>query len=391
MHLPPPVDPLKIVIDENIPFGREAFGTLAAVVSLPGRAIEPKVVRDAEILVVRSVTQVDAALLQHSAVQFVGTATAGCDHIDRDYLEKNHILFASAEGANANSVAEYVLAALLMRARETETPLRGLSLGIIGVGHIGTRVAEKAAAIGMDIILNDPPLRRKTGFACYRSFKEACEADFITLHVPLIQEGPDTTRNLFDEAAIEKLSPETLVVNTSRGEVVDNAAFLRAVIRERLAPPVFDVWENEPAINWAFLRQSGISTPHIAGYSLDGKIAGTRQIYEALCAALGVLPAWTSRASSLPAAPLIELDAANRDDLDILSGLTAQAYDLAGDVRRFKAVLTLPFEGRPAAFDQLRKTYPPRREFQSAQLNVRHAAPALLSQISGLGFKPVSA
>ncbi len=382
---------MKIVIDENIPFGKDAFGTLAEVVSLPGRAIGPESVRDAVVLVVRSVTKVDAALLQHSAVQFVGTATAGSDHIDRDYLEKKRILFASAEGANANSVAEYVVAALLMRARETGTPLRGLSLGIVGVGHIGTRVAEKAAALGMEIILNDPPLRRKTGQVCYRSLKEVCEADFITLHVPLIQEGPDRTLHLFDEAAIEKLSPETLVVNTSRGEVVDNAAFLRAVIHGRLPAPVFDVWENEPAINWAFLRQSGISTPHIAGYSLDGKIAGTRQIYETLCAALGVLPVWTSRASSLPAAPLIQLEAANRDDLDILSELTAQAYDLAGDVRRFKAVLTLPFEARPAAFDQLRKTYPPRREFQSAQLTVRHATPVLLSQISGLGFNPAGA
>lgn len=381
---------MKIVIDENIPFGKEAFGALAEVVSLPGRAIEPKVLRDAEVLVVRSVTNVDAALLQHSAVQFVGTATAGCDHIDRDYLEKNHILFASAEGANANSVAEYVVAALLMRARETGTPLRGLSLGIIGVGHIGTRVAKKAAALGMDILLNDPPLRRKTGLACYKSFREACEADFITLHVPLILEGPDATRHLFDETAIAALSPETVVINTSRGEVVDNAAFLRAVIRERLPAPIFDVWENEPAINWAFLRQAGIFTPHIAGYSLDGKIAGTRQIYETFCAALGVPPTWTPRDSALPGAPLIPLDAANRDDLDILSDLTAQAYDLRGDVKRFEAVLALPFEARPEAFDQLRKTYPPRREFQSAQLTVRHAAPTLLSQISGLGFKPAA-
>jgi len=380
---------LKIVIDENIPFGREAFGKLGSVVALPGRAISPEGIQDATVLVVRSITPVNAALLQGSAVQFVGTATAGCDHIDQGYLKKNHILFASAAGANANAVAEYVLCALLMHARKHGTPLKGKSLGIIGVGHIGQLLAQKAMSIGMVVILNDPPLQRRSGKRCYRPFQEACDADFVSLHVPLNDHGPDTTRHLLNQETLSALNPQTVLVNTSRGEVIDQAALLKQIKAERLAPPILDVWADEPAIDWDLVQAVEIGTPHIAGYSLDGKIAGTKIIYETVCAALGVMPTWTTPSLMLPQPPPVQIDTDAADALTTLSDLTGRAYHLSGDVARFMGLLDLPCDARPAAFDRLRKTYPPRREFQCMPLSLRGENPERLQQIQGLGFKPV--
>lgn len=380
---------MKIVIDENIPFAREAFGKLGSVVALPGQAISPEVIREASVLVVRSITSVDATLLQGSTVQFVGTATAGCDHIDQEYLKKNKILFASAAGANANSVAEYVISALFLHAQKKEEPLRGKTLGIVGVGHVGQLLARKAVAIGMIPILNDPPLQRRTSKSDYRSFREACKADFISLHVPLSNEGKDATRHLLNEKTLRALSPQTVVINTSRGEVIDHPAFFKQIAARQLAPPILDVWADEPAINWDFLQDVEIGTPHIAGYALDGKVAGTRMIYETVCAALGVMPAWPTQSLPLAVPRKIQIDATAGDELTILGNLCRQAYDLSSDVSRFMALLDLPVASRPAAFERLRKTYPTRREFQTLSLVIPKAQTNLLHQISGLGFKPL--
>ncbi|NOY83717.1 MAG: 4-phosphoerythronate dehydrogenase, partial [Nitrospirae bacterium] len=284
---------MKIVVDENIPFAQEAFGRLGEVLALSGRAISCEMIQDATILVVRSVTPVNAALLQGSAVQFVGTATAGCDHIDQDYLRHNKILFASAAGSNANSVAEYVISALFLRASKRREVLRGKTLGIIGVGHVGSLLKLKAEAIGMIPILNDPPLQRESGKSEYRSLQETCEADFISLHVPLNDVGEDSTRNLLNEDRLRRINPKTVIINTARGEVIDPVPFLNQLEKKQLARPILDVWSNEPSINWALLEKVEIGTPHIAGYSLDGKVAGVQMVYESACAALGVMPSWS--------------------------------------------------------------------------------------------------
>ncbi len=379
---------MKIVVDENIPFAQEAFGKLGAVLALPARAISSEAIRDATILVVRSITSVNAALLQGSAVQFVGTATAGCEHIDQDYLRKNKILFASATGANANSVAEYVISALFLRARKNREVLRGKTLGIIGIGHVGTLLKRKAEAIGMIPILNDPPLQRETGNSEYRSFQEACEADFVSLHVPLTDEGEDRTHHLLDEKSLRRLHSKTVIINTARGEVIDHTTLFKQLVAGQLAPPILDVWANEPTINWDFLPELEIGTPHIAGYSLDGKVAGTRIIYESVCAALGVMPSWPKQDLVLPGQSSIEMHVEEKDELTLLSDLCAEAYDLSSDVTRFMALGDLPLSSRSAAFEHLRKTYAIRREFQSVSLSVPPRQTKWLNQIIGLGFKP---
>ncbi|MFQ5588285.1 MAG: 4-phosphoerythronate dehydrogenase [Nitrospiria bacterium] len=378
---------MKLVVDENIPFAKTVFSKLGEVRLLPGRAIGPETVRDAVALVVRSVTKVDEALLKNSTVQFVGTATAGVDHIDTDYLKAQHIFFASAAGANADSVAEYVIRALFIVTRRKGMKLAGKRLSIIGAGHIGKRVDDMARAVGMETVLNDPPLQRESGDPVYRPFREALDADFISLHVPLNLNDTDKTRHLINADVLSVLSPGTVVINTSRGEVVDGKAFLRGLADKKLSPPIFDVWEQEPDIHWNLLKAVALGTPHIAGYALDGKVKGTLMIYETLCAALGVMPSTQLHAALLPDTPPLSLDAAGKTDEEALAYLTCLAYDLEADDRRLKKLLALPESRRPAAFDHLRKTYPIRRGFRSRRVSLQNGTMSLLGKIKGLGFR----
>ncbi len=378
---------MKLVVDENIPFGLEAFGTLGNVSLTAGPAINAKVIQDASILVVRSITKVDENLLRGSRIQFVGTATTGDDHVDLEYLIASKILFASAAGTNANSVAEYVITAILLTAFRKNMYLEGKTLGIIGVGHIGKLLAEKAQALGMETILNDPPLERKTGGSDFRSFHEACEADFISLHVPLTNKGQDPTYHLFDQSVFSKLHPDTVLINTSRGGVIDNKALFQDMTQKHLAKPILDVWEAEPTLNWDLLPHVEIGTPHIAGYALDGKIRGTSMIYEAVCASLGTPASWyPPRNVPLNETQTIEMDAEGKSEIEILSALTRQVCNLDHDHSQMQRLLEIPEEDRPDAFEQLRRLYPTRREFQNTCVAIKNSSKQLNDQIKGIGF-----
>ena len=222
---------MRLVVDEEIPFAGEAFSHLGSVTLLPGRAMTREALRDARALIVRSVTNVDATLLAGTGVQFVGTATTGVEHVDREYLAARNIGFAAALGCNANAVAEYVLTALLVTAHAKRLALDGKTLGIIGAGRIGSLVAAKAPALGMQTLLNDPPLAQTTGDERYRPLSEVLRADFITLHVPLTYDGPDATFYLIGADELAHMTPSAILINTARGEVVDNAALLEALTK----------------------------------------------------------------------------------------------------------------------------------------------------------------
>ena len=278
---------MKIIADENIPFVAECFSSICDVEVAPSREITPGVVADADALLVRSVTRVGADLLAGSKVRFVGTSTIGFDHIDIEYLSRNNIGFASAPGSNANSAAEYVTAALLHIAREHDISLEGKSIGIIGVGNVGSRVAKKATALGMKLCLNDPPLQRQSSAPKYLPIEKLFDCDFITLHTPLTFEGGDKTFHLADEKFFKSLKAGCVFLNTSRGGVVDSIALKAAIGAGRLQATVLDVWENEPNIDTELLEMVDIGTPHIAGYSLDGKIVGMIMIYKAVCKYFG--------------------------------------------------------------------------------------------------------
>ena len=382
---------MQFVVDEEIPLGREAFSHLGSVTLLPGRAMTREALREAHALIVRSVTKVDATLLADTTVQFVGTATTGVEHIDREYLAARDIGFAAAPGCNANAVAEYVLTALLVTAHTKGLVLDGKTLGIIGVGRIGSLVAAKAPALGLQTLLHDPPLARATGDRRYRPLSEILQADFVTLHVPLTLDGPDATFHLIGTDELAHMATSSILINTSRGEVVDNAALLEALTGGTIEGAVMDVWEREPSINWDLLNHVTLGTPHVAGYSSDAKINGTVMLYHACCRFWGMKPAWTPP-PDLPATlgpgtlSHIEFDAAGKDFQTLAHEMVTTLYDLPGDHARMRDLLAIPEPLRPAAFDQLRKDYPHRREFAFSPISVKGGDRNLFARLQALGI-----
>lgn len=387
------LDKMSLVVDENIPFAREAFSHLGSVTVLPAQKMTPATLRNAQTLITRSTTTVNADLLTDTDVRFVGTATTGVDHVDQRYLAERRIGFAAALGCNANSVAEYVLTALLTTAHRRGISLTGHTIGVIGAGRIGKLVADNVRALGMEPILHDPPLARETGNPHYRSITEALRADVVTLHVPLTVDGLDPTLHLIGEHELSRMSPSAVLINAARGEVVDTNALLQALTRRTLGGAVLDVWEGEPSIRWDLFRQALIGTPHVAGHSYDGKVNGTVMMYHACCRFWGIEPTWAppttlpSTANPAPErSPQPEFHATDKDLQTLAYDVTTALYDLAGDHRQMKHVLTLPETTRPRAFERLRRDYPPRREFANTPIVIRDGRPHVLRQLNALGI-----
>jgi erythronate-4-phosphate dehydrogenase len=382
---------MRIVADENIPFVREAFSPMGDVRLVHGRRITPDTVRDAELLLVRSITKVNAALLEGSAVRFVATATIGTDHVDEAFLRQAGIDFASAPGSNANSVAEYIVAALLELAERRGLRLEGMRLGVVGVGNVGRRVEAKARALGMRVLLNDPPLQRATNDPKYRPLEELLDADALTFHVPLQREGPDATRHMIDATFLDRLRPDAILLNTSRGAVADNAALLDALRRGRTGPVVLDVWEGEPNLRVELLERAALGTPHIAGYSFDGKVNGAEMIYRAACRFLGREPEWRpADGMPPPDVPSITLPGETPDVEGALREAVRRVYSIERDDAALRHTATLPSPERGPAFDRLRKEYPRRREFQNTTVACPGGDPGSLllrERLAGVGFR----
>ena len=323
---------MKIIADTNIPFVAECFSSIGDVTTISGRDITADIVKDADILLVRSITKVNADLLDGSSVKFVATATIGVDHIDQKCLNDKGIGFAYAPGSNANSVAEYVVAALLAIGKKHKITLAGKSIGIIGVGNVGSRVAAKCKALGMDVLLNDPPLQRQTGDDKYLPLDDLLGCDFITMHTPLTYDGVDKTSHLADEKFFDSISNKAFFINTSRGGVMDTGALKNALEQNRISGAVLDVWENEPNIDGKMILKAELSTPHIAGYSYDGKIAGMIMIYNAACKCFG-LEAKHTTADFLPDAqvPEITIDTSADNEQKILQETVQQVYVINRD------------------------------------------------------------
>lgn len=379
---------LTIVADEAIPFVREAFGLVGQVQALPEVEITPEAVRTADLLVVRTVTRVDRRLLDGSSVRWAGTVTIGMDHLDLPYLQQRGIAYASAPGCNANSVCEYVAAALLRLAVEVGFELSGLRLGIVGVGNIGSRVARMARALGMTPLLCDPPRARAEGEDGFVPLEQLlAESDVVTLHVPLSKEGPDSTWHLADERFFAALRPGTIFINTSRGNVVDEAALRSAVDRGCVSAAVLDVWSGEPNISPETAARAEIATPHIAGYSFEGRVNGTRQVFEAACRALGLAATWDA-APLLPPppVPLLRLAADGRPAAQVLDDAVRAVYAIRRDDEKLREALRLPAGEIAQAVRTLRSRYPQRRELAATRLELVSPSPALLAAAAGLGF-----
>ncbi len=378
---------MKILVDENIPQAKEAFSKFGEVKLAHGRQITNEMLLDTDALIVRSITNVNEKLLHNTQVRFVGTATIGTDHIDKEYLKSKNIFFADAAGCNSFSVAEYVISAITnIFYSNNETFLRK-RIGIVGYGNIGTKVARFAKALGFETIINDPPLERKYGKENFGSLNDALDCDIITFHVPLNKTGVDKTYHLLNEENINLIKSGSLLINTSRGPVVDNSVLKKRLLEKKDLNVVLDVWENEPNIDWELLQLTDIGTAHIAGYSLEGKLNGTFFVYEKLCKFLKRNCEWT------PDYPDIKeniIDISPSSEIEkILFEATRKIYDINNDSAQLKILPNADAINPDKYFDQLRKNYHIRREFNNYTIRNDNADNNLKTLLKELRFKVI--
>lgn len=339
---------MRVVIDDKIPFIREAIkGITDDVLYVPGKSFTPELVKDADALIIRTRTVCNRELLEGSKVQFIATATIGYDHIDTQYLQKAGITWINAPGCNANSVAEYIESCLILLQRERQLPLRDLKMGVVGIGNVGTLVCQKAVSFGMSVLRNDPPRAAKEPNETFESLQQiAEECNIISFHTPLHMKGEYKTFHLADEKFFRSLRKQPVIINTSRGEVIDTQALLRAMDEGLVSDTIIDVWENEPDIDRELLKRSYISTPHIAGYSADGKGNATRMALEGLCNHFNIS---AKIEITLPQPDVTtQLHIKNHEDMVLA------AYHPMRDSQ--------PLKEKPEKFEEFRNEYPVRRE-----------------------------
>jgi len=373
---------VKILVDENMPYARELFSRLGEVKPVPGRPIPEEELADAQALMVRSVTKVNASLLSGTAVKFVGTATAGTDHVDQAWLGEAGIGFSAAPGCNAIAVVEYVFSALLMLAERDGFTLKDRTVGIVGVGNVGSRLQARLEAWGVRTLLCDPPRADRGDAGDFRPLEALVhEADILTFHTPLFKEGPYKTLHLVDDALISALKPGAILINACRGRVVDNAALLTRLEAGQDLSVVLDVWEPEPDLNVELLKRVDIGTPHIAGYTLEGKARGTTQVFEAFSAFIGHRQQ-VALDTLLPAPEFGRITLHGPLDQPTLKRLAHLVYDVRRDDAPLRKVAGIPGE-----FDKLRKNYLERREWSSLYIQCDDAEAASL--LHKLGFTAV--
>lgn len=366
---------MKIVADDKIPFLKGVLEPFFEMVYLPGGKIGPADVRDADALITRTRTRCDRALLAGSKVGFIATATIGFDHIDTAALRELGIDWTNAPGCNAASVAQYLACVLA----DFRIPLAGKTLGVVGVGNVGSRVVRVGEAFGMRVLQCDPPRAEREGGSRFRPLDElVAEADFLTFHVPLERGGGHPTFHLADAALLAAMKPGAVLINTSRGEVVDGSALKAALQAGSIGGAVLDVWEHEPEIDLELLELVRLGTPHIAGYSTDGKANGTAMSVQAVGRHFGVIEytGWTPYSLPVPEQPLIRLDAALPES-EQLSAACRASYDIRFDDAQLRA--------DPAGFERQRGNYRIRRE--PPAYRIEGGAPAVRATLAKLGFR----
>ncbi|WP_434697305.1 4-phosphoerythronate dehydrogenase PdxB [Pseudomonas sp. Z1-14] len=376
---------MLIVADENIPLLDAFFQGFGEIRRVPGRGIDRALVEQADVLLVRSVSQVNRALLEGSKVRFVGTCTIGTDHLDLEYFAEAGIRWASAPGCNARGVVDYVLGSLMTLAEIEGANLAQRTFGVVGAGQVGGRLIKVLKDLGWVVKVCDPPRQAAEG-GDYLSLEQIIEqCDVISLHTPLTRDGEQPTWHLFDEQRLNNLKPGTWLINAARGPVIDNTALREVLLEREDLQAVLDVWEREPTVDVDLADLCVIATPHIAGYSLDGRQRGTAQIYEALCGFLQ-RPVEVSLAELLPRPWLagLTLDAAT-DPAWALAALCRSVYDPRRDDADFRRSLIGTDSEQRSAFDALRKHYPPRREIDSLKVRIEGQSPTLENIVAALG------
>ncbi len=375
---------IRIVADIDIPFLKGALEDVASVVYLPGKKIDAAALQDAEALITRTRTRCDESLIKDSSLKFIASASIGYDHIDTEYCDRKGIEWTNAPGCNSSSVEQYILSVLLNLADRKKFRLSEKTIGIVGVGHVGSKVERICNNLGMNVLLNDPPRARKEGAQGFVDLSEIHkEADIITLHVPLYRSGTDKTFHMVDRDFLSQLKKNSILIDSSRGEVVDGDTLKKALVDGQLSAAVLDVWEGEPDLDLDLMGKVDIATPHIAGYSVDGKANATGMSVRALSRFFKLgLDEWQPVDLPAPVKNEILIDGSGCTRQDLLLEIYRDVYD----VMRDDAVL----RKNPASFEEQRASYPVRREpgaFKIRILNDRSGVGSVLEQ---LGYKVFS-
>ena len=372
---------MKVIIDDKIPFIKRVLELYADVEYYAGKTITREMLIDADAIIIRTRTKCNADLLEGTTVKFIASATIGYDHIDTQYCDKKGIFWTNAPGCNSGSVMQYMASALLFYARQKNINLKDRVLGVVGVGNVGRKIVKLAEVLDMRVILNDPPKVREEGLCGFISLDGVLrEADIISFHVPLNMSGEDKTYHLADADFIEKMNEGSILINTSRGEVVDTLALKSALEKGKLSGAIIDVWENEPDIDTELLNQVTIATPHIAGYSADGKANGTKMAVRQFSRFFGLgLDDWEPDDVPQVKGPEIFCDGRNKSFQEIVTEICLQTYPIQTENNWLRDDCK--------KFEIYRGNYPVRREFFNYTITLSNVNGEEIKKLERLGFK----
>ncbi len=349
---------LKIVADDKIPYIRELFSSIAEVVLLPGTRISRENLRDADALLTRTITPVNANLLSGTRVSFVGSTTAGHDHLDTQWLDQQKIKWGYAAGVNAIAVAEYVLCCVADLRKRNLLPKDHCRAAVIGVGHIGTCVADRLKKIGIDVILNDPPRAQREANFISTPLEQLTNVDLICVHTPLSMSSKFPTFHLINHTFLTRLKPGCVLLSAGRGENIDT----KALLNNKQITTCLDVWENEPNINLEILKQAAIATPHVAGYSKQAKLNATLMIYQQL------YEHFQLKNALMDQAPSAEKTKINIENCSSWEDVVLQVYNPSIDTQKMREILLANPQQTGLLFEKMRREYHLRNEFSAIEL-----------------------
>lgn len=382
---------MKILFEDSIPYGREYFSELGEVVAYHWQTLMPEALKDVDVLAIRSTTKITPALLQHAnKLKFVTTATAGINHIDKNYLDAQGILWNSAAGCNAVAVAEYVLSTILLAHKAKKLSVENITVGIVGAGNVGTALSGLLRAANIPYLLCDPPLQEAGDSRELVDMSRILTCDVITLHVPFVDDGPHSTGNLIDEEALAGLNENQLLINACRGEVINENALLTRLEQTDSPTVVLDVFDNEPNINPDALTPTWLVSPHIAGHSVEGKVRGTQMVYEQICDFAGITP--SKRLSDFLSAPApiafqLSNPSAERLSADDMVALLLAVYNVSDDDKHFRQQVAENKLSIGETFAHSRKHYRTRRECSAYTLTIDDkTSTGIRHQLHALGF-----
>lgn len=373
-------DSMYIVADDKIPFLKGILEDKASIVYKPGEKITSEDLLNADALLVRTRTRCDKSLLEGSNVRFVGSPTIGYDHIDTIWCDENGIIWKNAPGCNSNAVQQYFGSAIALLYQRFGFNPEGKTIGVIGVGHVGSKVANLAALLGMEVLLYDPPRKSIEHDERFCELEDILEqADVITLHIPLTLDNSWPTYHMIDEKVLSSLNKCQVIINTSRGEVVETEA-LKQWIQKQQAIGVFDVWENEPDPDFELHQLAAIATPHIAGYSLEGKANGTQAIVRSLSQHFNLgLNSYSLPEFPAPVDHSFYIDCDDLSDNEVLFSAFLRVYDITRD--------DILLRHDPSDFEELRKNYSYRREWSAYTIRLKNGTIRQRKLLKRVGFK----